>query len=312
MGTDLSFFYKKYNFKFDGNLAYGIFENKIISVRSQSSYIKVTISLNRPIDKINAQQMSYQMKEVKSKHKILQQVLINNISLEAMLYQASDLTEDFEATIKDIINTMNSFCEVGIETCPLCGNVLTTDTPFIRVRDCVIQAHDICIRQLEETNKKINSAINDQGKKVKMILPILYGIGSVLLIVAIFTLLSLVNLYPYFVGLTGWLCYYLIRFIYKKCKIPFVKKTAIILTACTIICLLLSTFTGSIGYFYKNLNGFTILNVLENYFEIFRANKDVLQSVIYSLVWGILLAGIPIVFMFIQLKQSRINKIKRL
>ena len=173
MALDLHRFNEFSNFKYDENLAYGIYRQRVISVLPKGNFIKVTIPFSKQLSQQVGQKMSEKFREIKQENRVLQHAMTTNVYVELVFYQSADINEEFLIVLNKCLNVLDESEIVTCEVCPLCLQLLHTNDPFVRIRDSVLQAHDHCIDQFIVSSKQIEQNIVNKNGKSSTIKPIL-------------------------------------------------------------------------------------------------------------------------------------------
>lgn len=307
----LDSFFKKYNFNADGKLYYGNYNGRIISVVPVGSYLKITVTFNRPLQRDQGEMCSLRLKELKGQFKLIQQAIVSNVSIEIFLYQSVDLEQNIEPILTKVVEITDQFQNCGLEVCPLCGQILTTDCPFIRIKDTVLQAHERCIVQLE--------GASDSAKKVMLngkvsIGKTLLGAGvSFIAVVALTFLLGFANLFTWFGSLSGWLSIIFMNYLFKKMKIKRSNFAVITSVVTSILTLLVGIYLGSVADIYVELKeNYSLGSVFLNYISILKTNVDYFKYMMIELGSGLLINGFVYFLTYKQYHMMGKNMIKRL
>ncbi len=283
---DLKTFYGKNHFKFDDKLAYGIFRNRLLSILPISNYVKVTISFNKQLTREQGQQISSKMREIKMANRALQNAITTNIYLELIIYQSADINTEFFPILEKCLDVLDMFEIATCEICPICGQNLQTNSPFVRIKDSVIQGHESCVLQLISTTSNLNKSINERSKK-NLGKTFLIAFSCMAFSILLIILTSLGGLFNYFSLLAGWLCYLLIRFTLSKFKMIYGKSQWITNIVFSSLVLLLSIYLGSVFEIYRQLGNVTYGYVFQNYFALFSSNFDTFgKFIIFDLILG--------------------------
>lgn len=293
---DLKKFYEQNHFKLDEKLAYGIYRKRLLSIVFKGNYIKITISFNKQLNREQGQHISTKMREIKLSHKALQNAVTTNIYLELIIYQSADVNMEFFPILESSLDLLDMLDIATCEICPICGQNLQTNSPFVRIKDSVIQGHESCIQQLVSTTSNLNHSIEEKSKK-SFWKTFLISFLCMFFCLAFVTLMSFLGLFDFFSILTGWLCYLLTRFVLSKFKIPYGKNQWISNTLFSILSMFLSIYIGSIFDIYRQLENVTYGYVFQNYFRLMAANFDTFgKFVLFDLIFGLVF----VVMMFIS------------
>ena len=152
MGLDLSKFYIANNFKFEQKMAYGIYRNRVVSVVSKGNFVKATISFNQQLVKEQGEKISFKMSEIKHQYRVLQNAITTNLFLELTMFQSAEINDEFQVVLDKCMDVLDAENLPTCEICPLCGQVIQTNAPFVKVRNSVIQAHEQCVEQFLFSN----------------------------------------------------------------------------------------------------------------------------------------------------------------
>lgn len=307
----LESFFRKYNFNVDGKLHYGNFNGRIVSFVVSGSYLKIAITFNKPLQREQGESCSLKLKELKEQFNLIQQAIVSNVSIEILLYQSNDLEEEIEKVLTKTIEIVDQFQDCGIETCPLCGQVLTTDCPFIRIKDMVLQAHEHCIVQLEgaTTTAKKAISIGKEGFGKAFLIMLL----SMIAIVSLIFLLGFANLYNWFCSLSGWFFLLLVGYLFRKMKILRDKPVLITMIITSILTIILSVYLGSIADIYLELKeNYTLGYVFTHYISILKSNVEYFKYMMMELGIGLIMIAIVCFLTYRQFYLFGKNSIKRL
>lgn len=274
MALDLLRFYEDNKFKFDDKLAYGIYRNRVISILPSGSYVKITIPFSRQLLKEQGQKISNELRAIKENNRALQHAVTTNVYVELIIYQSADINEEFFPIFNACLDVLDNNQIGTCEICPICGQLLHTNDPFVRIRDSVLQGHQNCIEQFLSTTSKLEESTKQKENK---------GIGSTLLISALcmifFVLLcsamSFVNAYGYFVFLSGFGFVLLVNYLMRKFKVPMGKKQMVVVSIFAFLSIVLSVYLGSAIDLYKfSTLELSLIEILKNYFVIFINNYE--------------------------------------
>jgi len=285
---DLKTFYGKNHFKFDDKLAYGIYRNRLLSILPFSNYVKVTISFNKQLTREQGQQISTKMREIKMANRALQNAVTTNIYLELIIYQSADINTEFFPVLESCIDVLDNFEIATCEICPICGQNLQTNSPFVRIKDSVIQGHESCVLQLISTTSNLNQSIQKRSKK-NFGKTFLISFACMAFCTLFIVMMSLLKLFSFFSLLAGWLCYLLTRFALSKLKIIYGKPQWITNMVLASLGVLLSIYLGSVFDIHQQLGNVTYGYVFQNYFTLFSSNFDTFgKFIIFDLFLGLL------------------------
>lgn len=285
---NLNKFYHDNNFKVTDSLGYGIYRNRPIAILPKGVNVKVTISFNKQITREQGSMISLKMHELKNTNRALLNAITTNLFVELIIYQSAEANEEFIPILDKVLDVLASFNLETCETCPLCGQALPSDSPFIRIKDSVIQAHDHCITQLTNSTNNMNQMMEQRSKK-DLGKSLLLTISVMIIMTSFMVLLAFWGAYAFLSMLAGVFCYLINRILFMKFKIPYGKTQVIASTICSILAIIFSSFFGSIFY------GATLLNIdfqtmLANYFtnltmNNFLVGKNVLFDFLLSFVF---------------------------
>lgn len=310
MGIDLSKFYQDYNFKNDGKLFYGIYKNRVLSIVEKGNYLKATISFNQQLSREIGQAISNKISLIKQENKALQKGLTSNVNLELYFYQSADLQFEFFGIIDKIYNVLEENGLATCEICPLCGQNMPSDAPFLKIRECVIQGHEHCVSQLLSTTSQLEKGMFKDDKKT-MWKALLCNVITMLAILAVITGLSIVGAYGFVSIISGWLFLFVVKIVMIKSKIPVNTKYLTISVLFSILTCLLSVYFGTIFDLYVN-NEVTLASLFVDYFKLlaledYSLGKYVLTDLGLSLAFVV----INVFFDYKRLKTNK-NSIKKL
>lgn len=302
------------NFKIDNNFAYGIYKDRTLSIMERGNYVKVSISFNSQIGKEVGMQVSGKLKELKTKYRALQQGITTNVCVELIIYKSADFVEEFYVVLDESIKMLDQYIPAMVDVCPICGTVKTTDSPFVKIKDTVIQAHEFCIDHLIDASNKMGNEALLKFNKVEFLKTLLAAFIILLALVGSVCIASYYGLFGIISSLSGWISIFVINMVLKKMNIQIRKDQIIIVSIMSILTLLLSIYFGSIVEIYRNINasGATFAIIFKEYFTILIQNMDTLgKYVLLNLGMGLLFVIPTIIANFKQLKQA-INSIKKL
>lgn len=310
MILNLAKFYQDNNFKTSKNVSYGVYRQRVVSIISANSFIKVTISFNTQLAKETGQQISNKMSELKREYKALQKAMTTNIYEELIIYEGHDINEMFFPILDGCLDILDEYVAPQIEICPFCHRVMPSNSPFVRLNESVIQGHDECINQLIETSKNIDIEKALGGKKA-LFKTISMSFLSMLIVCGLILLLSFYNLFSYVSFLAGWGFLLLATFLLKKARIFFTKSDLIIFSIFSFLSIIISIYFGLSIDIYKNNGDIQFSYILLNFFKILFNNTSVLKIFLLDLIFAILLVAPSLYVRFKQLSSfnSKIEKI---
>lgn len=270
MSKDLTKLLVDNKFKVDKKLAYGVYRERVISFLEKNSQYKVTISFNKQLSREVGQKISDKMRELKEKHRALQHAFTTNVSLELIIYKSADVNVEMVYVLDDALNVLDALHPSNIENCPICGQVLPSNAPFLKIKDSVIQAHDPCIEQMILASNKMGNELLFKFDKKTFWKSLLFAILCMMVMVGSICLASFYGLFNYVSAIAGWGVIILFKFVLAKLKIPFKKQQLITITIVSVITLVLSLYFGSILDIFKLVENATLLDVFKNYFDILK------------------------------------------
>ena len=307
MALDLHRFNEFSNFKYDENLAYGVYRQRVISVYPKGDFVKVTIPFSKQLSQQIGQKMSEKFRGIKQENRILQHATTTNVYVELVFYQSADINEEFLLVLNKCLDVLDESEIVTCEVCPLCLQLLHTNDPFIRIRDSVLQAHDHCIEQFINSSKQIEQNLVNNNGKSSTIKPLLISFLCMVLFVLLTCLMSFANAYGYFVFLSGIGFVILNRVLLRKFKLLPNKKQAIIMSVFAVLSVVLSVYLGSSFSLFKTgaLN-MQVLEIMKNYFNIFMNNYESFgKPILLDILLTLLGAGITISSYFKMISSSK-------
>lgn len=308
---DLYKFYENNNFKFDKNFAYGIYKERVMSIVFKGSYVVVTITFNVLPNQEQGQKLSLKIREIKANHRALQNGMTTNVSQELVIYKSSDFEKEFFEVLDACIDAIDEIVPSSIETCPLCGKVMPSNSPFLKIKNAAVQAHDTCIDQLINASNQMGKSMEVSNSK-NVWKTILICLLTMIVVVGIISASALINIYDFVVLLSGWVLFLITKFLLFKFKIPFKKPELIVITIFSALTVILSVFFGSSIDMHSRLALLTYPEVLANYFKIFIENfKEYSIWILFDLLLASAFVGTTIFFNFKHLNVGR-EHIKKL
>lgn len=311
MALNLQKFYIDNNFKIEKDFAYGIYKDRTTSVVEKGSYVKINIGFSKPLERENGMQISRKMSELKAKHRVLQHALTTNVSLELILYKSADINAEFYPVLNEAIQILDEFHPANIEVCAICGQVMPSNSPFARIKDTVIQAHDACIEQLIVASNKMGKDLLIKFNKKAFLKTFFSGLLVLISIIALISLVSYFGGFGFISILSGWLFFIIFRIVLQKLKQPIRKQELNLSLIFTILASILSIYLGSlISISVSNDQGF--IETFKYYFVIVSENFETLgRPLILYLVLSLILSC-PTIIIGMKQISSKINAIKRL
>ena len=307
---DLTKFYSQNAFKFNKDLAYGVYRMRLISILTKGNYVKVTISFSKQISREEGSTLSTKMKEFRLENRALQRAIVTNFYMELFIYNSASIQQEFFPVLEKTLDILNTLNIETCETCPLCGHSLSTNSPFIRIAERAIQAHDICIEQIMSTTNNIENEMNLRAKKT--LGKSLLVISTVALVITgLFILFSFLGAYSFIAFLAGYLSFAVSKLILMRVKIPYMKAQTIINIITSSLALLITTLLGSV-FCGAELFNKTFIEVISDYFYLLNVeNYLLLKNVLIVLGLGIILLGL-IIFGDIKRFADKKNRIIKL
>lgn len=266
MGIDLAKFFQDNNFKNDGKLFYGIYKNRVLSVIEKGNYLKATISFNQQLSREIGQTISNKISIIKQENRVLQKGLTSNVNIELYFYQSADLQFEFFSVLDKVYNVLEENDLSTCEICPLCGQIMQSDAPFLKIRDCVIQGHEHCISQLLSTTSQLEKGMFKDNKKT-LWKALLCNVITMIAILSIIVGLSLIGAYGFVSIISGWLFMFVMKIVMAKSKIPVNTKYLTISVAFAILTCVLAVFFGMAFDLFTN-NNLSLLTIFKDYFNI--------------------------------------------
>ena len=280
MALDLHRFYEEHKFKFDDKLAYGVYRNRVLSIVPVGNYIKVTIPFSIQLSKEQGQAISTKYRELKQLNRILQHALTTNVYVELLFYQSADINQEFLKVLNDCLTILDNQNISTCEICPICGQQLHTNDPFVRIRDSVLQGHDNCIEQFISSSTKFEQKIESNNKN-SFIKTSIISLLSLILVVLIICATSLIGAYKYFVIFAGIGFILLTRYLLRKFKVILDKKQIVIMCVFAFLTTILSVYLGSsIMLFKGNMIALSLQEILLKYPLIFIENYETLGKIV--------------------------------
>lgn len=312
MGLDLRKLIVDNNFKFDKKLAYGIYRERMVSFLEKSNFMIVTINFNRQLSRENGQQISVKMSELKTKHRALQNALTTNLSIELKLYKSADINVEIIEILDDVLSVLDNYHPSCIDCCPLCGQNMPSNSPFIKVRDSAIQAHEGCIEQMITASNQMGNELLFKFDKKSFLKSFLISILCMIGMIGLVSLASFYKLFGIVSAISGWGTLVIFRMILNRVKIPFKKHQLILITIVSIVTLFASLYFGSIIEIYKLLEDVTLGEVFVNYFKILKNSMDgYTKPLIIDVVLGVIFLGSSLFIYYRQMNMSK-KLVKRL
>ena len=312
MGLDLRKLLVDNNFKYDKKLAYGVYRERVISFLEKSSSMIVTINFSNQLSRENGQKISAKMSELKEKHRALQNALTTNLSIELKLYKSADIYMEVVEILDDVLNVLDQYHPSHIECCPLCGQVMPSNSPFVRVRDSVIQAHGTCIDQMVAASNQMGNELLFKFDKKSFYKSFLIAILCMIGTIGIVCLASFYKLFGIVSVLSGWGLLIVYRMILGRVRIPWKKHQLVLITIVSLITLIASLYLGSVIEIYKLIEELTLGEVFAKYIEILIKNIDgYTKPLIIDAALGLLFLGSTLFIYYRQMHMSK-NLIKKL
>lgn len=310
MGIDLSKFYQDNNFKKDGKLFYGVYRNRVLAIIEKGNYLKATISFNQQLTRELGQVISNKISMLKVENRALQRGLTTNINIELYFYQSADLQYEFLNILDKAYNILDENGLSTCEICPLCGQNMSSDSPFLKIKDSVIQSHNRCVEQLLSTTSQLEKGMYKNDKKTT-IKALICNVLLMLTIVAIVIGLSISGIYGFVSIISGWLFLFVIKLVLMKAKVPVNLKYLIISIIFAFITSLLTITFGTIFDIYAN-NEFTLSEIFKNILTMVTLDDYALAKyMLTDLFLSILFIGINSFFDVKRLLDNKKN-IKKL
>ena len=312
MGLDLRKLLVDNNFKFDKKLAYGIYRDRMISFLEKSSSMIVTINFSNQLSRENGQKISSKMSELKEKHRALQNALTTNLSVELKLYKSADIYIEVVEILDDVLNVLDQYHPSHIENCPLCGQVMPSNSPFVRVRDSVLQAHGTCIEQMIAASNQMGNELLFKFDKKSFYKSFLIAILCMIGTIGIVCLASFYKLFSIVSVLSGWGTLVVYRMILNRVRIPWKKHQLVLITVVSFVTLVASLYLGSVIEIYKIVGEVTLGEVFLRYIEILANSMDgYTKPLIVETALGLLFLGSSLFIYYKQMNMSK-NLIKKL
>lgn len=305
-------FYEENNFKFDKNIAYGIYRERLMSFMLKNNYMKVTISFNILPNKEQGKVLSLKIRKIKEENRALQNGLTTNVAQELIIYKSAEFEKEFFDVLDKCLDAIDEIIGKNIEICPLCGKVMPSNSPFLRLKDAVIQAHEPCMDQLVNATNQMEKQMEVSNKK-NIWKTILLCFLTMIIVTALMAVSVLIKIYDFVILFAGWLLFFIVRMLMNKFKMSFKKPELTIISIFSIVCVLLSVFFGSTIDIYTSEGiDLTYVEVVLNYFKIIIINfSNYGIFVLLDIVLSSLFVGISIFFNFKQFNATKQN-IKKL
>ena len=308
MSLDLKKFYRENNFNFDKNLAYGIYKQRPISISKAGLYYVLVIAFNSQLTRELGSQMNDKVKEIKAKHRVIQNAITTNVSLEIYMYDSYDINDEFSIVLDECIDVVSMFIYPVCDTCPLCGLQLPSDAPFLRIRSYAIQAHDHCIDNLFKSTGRV---VQNANSKSKTWMSIIIMLINLLVVIGLICLSALGSAYLWLSAVAGWIYLAACRFLFFRFKVLFDKPKIIAVSITSIICLMLSIYLGSLIFISINSTN-TFIQAMIHYVEILKENyESFTKYLIYDSIFGLIMAGFSI-FSLIRLSRNISDKVYKI
>ena len=312
MGLDLNKLIVDNNFKFDKKLAYGIYRDRMVSFLEKGNSMIITINFNRQLARENGQQISTKLSELKLKHRALQNALTTNLSVELKLYKSADISIESIEILDDVLNVLDNYHPSCVDYCPLCGQTMSSSSPFVRVRDSVIQAHGTCIDQMVTASNQMGNDLLFKFDKKSFYKSFLIAILCMIGMIGAVCLASFYGLFGIVATLSGWGSLVIFRMILNKSKIPFRKQQLILITIVSTVTLLVSLYLGSVIEIYQLLENATLGEVFVNYLTILKNSMDgYTKPLLVDVALGVVFLASSLIIYFRQMAMSK-NLIKKL
>ena len=312
MLNELSKFCFENNFKVENNFAYGIYKDRTLSIVEKGSYVKVSVGFNSQISREVGMQVSTKLKELKEKHRALQHALTTNVCIELIVYKSADFGIEFHTVLQDALNILDQHIPAMVDVCPICGQVKPLDSPFVRIKDTVIQGHDHCIEQLVGASSQMGSDILLKFNKIEFFKTLLVALLVLLVVTGVVGIASYYGMFGMVSALAGWAVYLIVSVLLRKMNIQIGRTQIIIVSIFALLAVFASTYFGSIIHIFRSSENVTLKLVFEEYFLLISQNMDTLgKFVLIDLGIGLLFVVPTMINNFIQIKQ-RVNAIKKL
>lgn len=314
MTNELNKFLFDNKFKVDNKFAYGIYNDRTMSIKERGSYTKVSISFNTQINKETGMQISNKLKELKTKHRALQHAITTNVCVELVIYKSADFQEEFYVVLNDCLKLLDQHIPAMVDICPICGQIKQSNSPFVRIKDTVIQGHEHCIDQLIQASNQMGANALLKFDKVNFIKTLLASMLVFLAILGCVCIASYYGMFGFVASLSGWITFFVVNIVLKKLNIQIKKDQIIIVSVVSLLTLFASVYFGSIVDIYRNVNASsdTFILIFKEYFTILSQNMDTLgKYVLIDLLIGLLFVIPTIIANFKQLTQT-LNSIKKL
>ena len=200
--------------------------------------------------------------------------------VELLFYQSADINQEFLKVLNDCLTILDNQNISTCEICPICGQQLHTNDPFVRIRDSVLQGHDNCIEQFISSSTKFEQKIESNNKN-SIIKTSIISLLSMILVVLIICATSLIGAYKYFVIFAGIGFILLTRYLLRKFKVILDKKQIVIMCVFAFLTTILSVYLGSsIMLFKGNMIALSLQEILLKYPLIFIENYETLGKIV--------------------------------
>ena len=199
-----------------------------------------------------------------------------------------------------------------VDICPICGHPKPSDSPFVKIRDTVIQGHIYCVDHLIEASEKMGSMKLLAFNKIEFLKSLLIAF---LILLGVTGVIGISAYYGFFVmvaSLSGWGSYLLMSLILTKAKVQVGKFQIIVVSVASVLTLFSSIYFGSVIHVFQSVENVDLVSVFKQYFLLLSNNMDTLgKYILINLLIGLGMLVPTIVNSFKQLHQS-VNAIKKL
>ena len=304
MLVELNKFYIDNNFKIEKNFAYGIYNDRTLSIKEKGSYVKVTIGFNSQINREVGSLVSSKLRVLKTKIRALQHAITTNICIELIIYKSADFGYEFFYTLDEVYKILEQHIPAHKDICPICGQVKDGNSPFVKIKDTVVQAHEVCIDQLIKASTEVGNGIY-KFNKLEFIKTLLICLLTFLVTTGSVAIASFYGLFSIVSAISGWGMYLIASIFISKMKISIKREQIILISIFSILTVISSIYFGSLIHIFRSIDNTSLDFVFKQYFLILSQNMETIgRFVIIDLILGLVFVVPLLINNFKQIKQS--------
>ena len=278
--SELDIFFQTYDFKLKDNISYGFYRERLVSIKNVSGLIKISVVLNRTVADEKISVISGRMQQIGNLNPAMVKAEFGTLSLEVYLNPVKTNDSLIIETIGDMIDILDQQDIPKRDCCPLCDQQMATDEPFCIFEDYVVQAHENCIKPIENMFDAAMESHYGNPKKQSYFLGILGVILAGIIGVALYVFLES---WGYFACVSTFASIGLAYFFYSKFKGKAGKARCIIVS-----CILeLFVFLGeyfALAYSVFKGEGITLGFALSHPFYEIAIVKPIIRVIINSIL----------------------------